>query len=207
MKNLLAILLLTISVNVYSNDSIKLYVDSMNNASNIEDKMIFAGKLSFLDYTNPNNRYVEDSNMDSLIAIEFFKIINSHKSPSRQLRLSSYTSGTCETHADYLIRLRSISGQFIITHGEHVKVKGFTSTDVYDRHSLTNDSVSIGFRGEIIGMYFYGDTPIEIAEKLYRMIKKSPPHYSIMRQTAPSLIGISMKDGYAVVSFSTERLY
>lgn len=207
MKNLLAILLLTISVNVYSNDSIKLYVDSMNNASNIEDKIIFAGKLSFLDYTNPNYEYVDNSTIDSLITVEFFKIINSHKSPYRQLKLSSYTSGTCETHADYLIRLKSITGIHAIMHHEPVKVKGFTCTNAYDRHSLENDSVSIGSSGEIITSYFYGDTPIEIAEKIYRMIKRSPPHYSIMRQTAPSLIGISMKDGFTVVSFATERLY
>tara|TARA_Y100000389_G_scaffold171998_1_gene180119 strand:+ start:3709 stop:4332 length:624 start_codon:yes stop_codon:yes gene_type:complete len=207
MKNLLAILLLTISVNVYSNDSIKLYVDSMSNATNIEDKIIFAGKLSFLDYTNPNYEYVDNSTIDSLITVEFFKIINSHKSPYRQLRLSSYISSTCETHADYLIRLKSITGIHAIMHHEPVKLKGFTCTSAYDRHSLENDSVSIGSSGEIIGSYFYDATPSEIAKELYHAFKRSPPHYSIMRQTAPSLIGISMKDGFTVVSFATERLY
>jgi hypothetical protein len=207
MKNLLAILLLTISVNVYSNDSTQLYVDSMNNASTVADKIIFAGKLSFLDYTNPNDVHVDNSTIDSLITIEFFKIVNKNKAPSRQLRLSLHTSSTCETHAMYLIRLKSITGIYAVMHNESVKVKGFTSTSPFKRHSLENDSVSIGSSGEIITSYFYNGTPLEIATKIYNGFKRSPRHYAIIRQTSPSLIGISMKGGFTVVSFSTERLY
>ena len=62
----------------------------MNNASTTAEKLYFVGKLSFLDSLNPSDMHSEDSVMDSLITLIFLKIVNKHRSPSRQLRLNSH---------------------------------------------------------------------------------------------------------------------